>query len=178
MKDVQFISELLIIILMGRVCGFDQANIDFYYAKYDDPFDEDVAYEFDEDNFIATIDKTKKYLIGCEEKGQIITNYAKEFKHFYSLWGVVSLNIKRLPAQEEFIELYCKFMENVERFKNPDFIDSYSSQNGAQGLSNSYKYFNSSIGASTEEPQRIKRHQILLNTLFGVVFKDEDSTID
>ena len=35
MVDVQFISELMLIVLEGRVVGFDQDHLDAMYAKYD-----------------------------------------------------------------------------------------------------------------------------------------------
>ena len=178
MKDVQFISELLIIILMRRICGFNQGNIDSYYADYDDPFDDDFQYDFDDEIFKSRVDETKKYLIECEEKGEIITKYAKDFKHFYSLWATISLNNQRLLPVDEFIETYSNFMEKVERFKDPTFIESYSSDAPEPNLQNSYKYYMASIGANTEEPQRVIRHAILLNTVFGDDIQDEDSAID
>jgi len=178
MKDVQFISELMIIILMKGVCGFDQAKIDSYYAEYDDPFDDDFSYDFNEEIIKSAVDKTKQYLIECEEKGEIITKYAKDYKHFYSLWAVISLNIKRLLPVDQFIATYSDFMNKVERFKDPSFIESYSIDQTDPNLHNSYKYYMASVGANTEEPQRKTRNAILLNTLFSDEIYNEDSAIN
>ncbi len=177
MKDVQFISELLIIILMNDVCGFDQTNIDYHYAMYDDPFDDDFQYEFDEENIRFLFDKTKSYLLECEKAGEIITTYAKDFKNFYSLWAVTILNIDRLLPVEDFISIYSKFMTKVGKFKDPAFIEEYIS-GPSPNLQNNFRYFNANVGANTEEPQRKTRHAILLNIIFGDDMQHEDPTID
>jgi Protein of unknown function DUF262 len=178
MKDVQFISELFIITMIRKVCGFDQANIDNHYATYDDPFDEDFQHDFDEEHIKSVIDTTKNYLIECEKNGEVITKFAKDFKHFYSLWAIVSLNINRLLAVDDFISTYSNFMGKVEHFKDPSFIESYTSGASDPELQNSFRYYSASVGANTEEPQRKIRHAILLNTIFGDDMQDEDSTID
>ena len=76
-------------------------------------------------------------MIECEEKGEIISKYAKDFKHFYSLWAAISLNIHKLPPVETFIKTYSDFMENVECFKDPSFIESYSNSAPDPNLHNS-----------------------------------------
>ena len=178
MKDVQFISELLIIILMHKVCGFDQNNIDYHYATYDDPFCEDFQFDFNEELVRANFDITKHYLIECEKKGEIITKHAKDFRHFYSLWAIIALNNNRLPDVEEFIVKYSEFMEGVEKFKDQNFIDEFTNSEDTSELQGCFKYYRASVGANTEEPQRKTRHAILLNVIFGDSTPDEDSTID
>ena len=43
MADVQFLSELMLVTLEGRIIGFDQDALDEFYAKYDDPLDSEAA---------------------------------------------------------------------------------------------------------------------------------------
>lgn len=178
MKDVQFISELFIILLQNGISGFDQNNIDYFYATYDDPFNEDFQFDFNEDTINSKFSATKTYLLECERNGEIVSKYAKEFKHFYSLWAIITLNIDRLISIEDFIKKYSKFMENVEKYKDQKFIEDQSIEEKNPELKNSFRYYRASIGANTEEPQRKTRNSILLNTIFGDSFLDEDSEIN
>lgn len=49
MKNVQFISELPLILLENKIVGFDQDYLDQMYAKYDEL--EDIEDIFDLDNY-------------------------------------------------------------------------------------------------------------------------------
>jgi hypothetical protein len=91
MRDVQFLSELLIILLKGEVSGFDQNEITEYYADYDDLTDLDVS--FDEEHLKKQFEVAKKYLLELEREASMITKYARDFTNLYSLWGVVSSTI-------------------------------------------------------------------------------------
>lgn len=57
MKDSQFISELLLILLEEKVIGFDQDYLDDSYAKYDNP--EETQFNFPEEEFIQNWNKLK-----------------------------------------------------------------------------------------------------------------------
>ena len=178
MKDVQFLSELLIIILMKDVCGFNQENIDYYYATFDDLNEDDSEHDFSEDDIGTIFSLTKTYLRDCEREHEIITKYAKDFKNFYSLWAVVSLNSNRLLPIDEFALKYSNFMNDVEKFKNDKFLEKFSKRENITELQTNYRYHIANSGASTEEPQRKERHEILQNTIFGDSILDENSTND
>lgn len=176
MKDVQFLSELLIVILMKNVCGFSQENIDYHYATFDDLNEDDSEHDFNEDDIGLIFSKTKIYLRDCEKEYEIITKYARDFKNFYSLWALVALNSHRLLPIKEFSLKYSNFMNDVEQFKNDKFLEDFAKRENIIGLQTNYRYHIANSGASTEEPQRKERHEILQNTIFGDSILDENST--
>ena len=157
MKDVQFLSELLIVVFENKVVGFSQEQITEYYARFEDGEDE-VDWEAERDAVVTKFEKARDYLVELEDKLKVISTQARDFKNFYSLWGLVALNVDKLPVAEEFAEKYLAFMSLVEEVKNDP------QQEITDGLKIPFKYYDASKGASTEEPQRQKRH-VALTTL-------------
>lgn len=60
MKNVQFISELLMIILENKIVGFDQDHINEIYSKYDEIEELQEAGEFSPDDFSEAISNIKE----------------------------------------------------------------------------------------------------------------------
>jgi len=164
MRDVQFLSELLIVLLKGQVGGFDQDEITDYCAKYDDLADLDVP--FDEHGTRARFDNGKKYLLQLEAINHTVTKYADDFTNFYSLWAIVCLNLDKLPTSKEFVAKYSTFMEEVGKYRNEEYFEKV--QKGEVKVTNpeSVKYYRNSTGASTEPPQRQERHRVLTSVVF------------
>lgn len=160
MKDVQFLSELLIVLLKGSVSGFDQNEIDDFYAKYDDPADSGI--EFNEDEVNTNFIQGRRYLIEMEKQGKTITKYATDLKNLYSLWCVIILKKEIMPDSIIFAEKYSKFMDEVNLFKDKDreLMSDIELQ-----FPTSFRYYQNSIGANTEEPQRINRLESLVEAL-------------
>jgi hypothetical protein len=173
MKDIQFISELLMINLKKEVSGFDQGKIDEMYAFYEDPFEENFSVEFNEEEIRNNFELVKSFLLDCEDKGEVVTRFAKDFKNFYSLWGVVALNLNRLPSVDDFIEKYSPFMEMVEKYKEISFLEENREN---PEFEKSYTYYLANIGANTEEPQRNTRNKILNSIIFGDEWSNENTT--
>ncbi len=69
-------------------------------------------------------------------------------------------------------------MENVEKFKNGNFLENFTKGKNIKELQTNYRYHIANSGASTEEPQRKERHEILQHTIFGDSLLDENPTID
>jgi len=159
MRDVQFLSELLIVQLKGQIGGFDQEEITNYCAKYDDLSDLDTP--FDEYSCRADFETVKKYLLELEKIGSIINTYANDFTNLYSLWAILCLNLARLPASNEFAVKYAAFMKEVNKYKNADYFEKAVKGEITPPISESLKYYQNSIGASTELPQREERHRLL-----------------
>ncbi|MFC1591243.1 DUF262 domain-containing protein [Thermodesulfobacteriota bacterium] len=161
MKDIQFISELLIIILKNRTDGFDQDFIDNIYGEYDSI--EDLS-SFSEESFSGTLNLVKNYALLIEEHNSCVTEYAKGFGNFYSLWALISLNKENLPEPDVFANKYFEFMSKVDEFdkdKNPEkFFEEHITD---PSYKEPYKYFMATKGASTEDPQRMDRHESLMN---------------
>jgi len=176
MSDVQFISELLIVQLKGTVGGFDQGEINEFYADYDDPFE--LEHEFDEEKLLTDFERSKAYLLELEEKHKIIDKYAREVKNLYSLWAVVALNLDLLPSIGDFVENYSLFMEEVNLYKDSDYFEKVRDGEKESSFDGSLKYYQESTGATTEAPQRIARHEVLMKLIFGDSNNDEDSEVD
>jgi hypothetical protein len=164
MRDVQFLSELLIILLKGKVSGFDQNEITGYYANYDDLTDLDVP--FDEERLKKQFETAKKYLLDLEREASIITKYARDFTNLYSLWGVVSLHNNRLPNVEEFTNKYSTFMKEVSKYRNEEYQSRVMKGDEEPSFKQSRKYYQNSTGARTEGPQRDERNTALLSVIF------------
>lgn len=164
MRDVQFLSELLIILLKGKVSGFDQNEITEYYADYDDLTDLDIP--FDEEGLKKQFEAAKKYLLELEREASIITKYARDFTNLYSLWGVVSLHSDSLPSVEEFAGKYSNFMEEVNKYRNEEYLSKVMNGDEEPSFKQSHKYYQNSTGARTEGPQRNERNAALLSVIF------------
>ena len=176
MRDVQFISELMIVIFQDSVSGFNQNNIDFHYAKFEDFDDEnnDIDINIDEENFKNKFDETKMFLLDCEKEQNIVTLHSKDFKYFYSLWSCIALNQERLLSSTDFCTKYDEFMTTVEKFIDSDFESSFNSEQANNLHKAAFLYYRNSIGANTEGPQRLSRHQALMTVIFGDSLPDED----
>ena len=162
MKDIQFISELFIIILKNKINGFDQDYIDEIYGKHDSI--EDLA-EFHKDDFIKMVEFGKKYILDMNPKEDSISRYLKTFINFYSFWAFVILNKDRLPKAAEIAKKYLEFMAKVDIISKETDPDEFMKQKGKDKFLEVYKYFRNSVGANTDKSQRELRHEALTNAL-------------
>jgi len=165
MRDVQFLSELLIVILKRDVGGFDQNEINEYYAEYEDPLEAGVP--FSEDDVRWRFGRAKSYLLDLERQASAITKHARDFTNLYTLWGVVACHLETLPSPEDFASSYCAFMEEVERYASEDYMQAVLRHEQTPKSSESLKYYQNSLGASTELPQRQERHNALVQAVLG-----------
>lgn len=155
MKDVQFISELLIYSITREVQGFSQDDIDRFYAEYEDPNEDYPHFNCDEleNEFVEVRD----YLMSMEEENGCVSCYARNYMHFYSLWNLVFSNRDKM-SPSDMANKYASFMsscvkvskEDVER-EDPENFDA----------DNVMKYAAASVGANTEFPQRKARLESL-----------------
>lgn len=161
MKDAQFISELFLIILDGKIVGFDQDYLDEKYSEYDNP-SENVP-GFLEEDFREEVNEVKKYIQDMENKNNCISKYAKTSANFYVLWALIFLN-KSLPEPHILAEKYEAFMTNVEYY-----IKNNSVEGLAKETSDSVtKYYLNSKGANTDYIQRQARLDVLKKEILGI----------
>lgn len=153
MKDVQFISELLLVILENKIVGFDQDYLDDKYAEYDIP--EETVVNFDETGYSERKEYAKNFISEMENTNKAITTFAKTANNFYTLWSLVVLN-HNLPEPNQLSEKYSQFMEVVESLSKSDNPEEMVEQ-GNGGLNLQYLYFKNSRGASTDINQRNER---------------------
>ena len=85
MKDHQFISELLLIVIEQSVHGFDQDWLDESYAKYDAPDDLDSLVAVDTDDVQQRFSQCKDFLRRMEQHNEAVTKYADRLATFYTL---------------------------------------------------------------------------------------------
>ncbi|MGD9506524.1 MAG: DUF262 domain-containing protein [Syntrophobacteraceae bacterium] len=163
MSDVQFLSELLIVLLKGNIGGFDQDEISQYYAEYDDL--SDLTVPFDEERLRVQFAATKEFLLELERHYKTISKYAGDSTNLYTLWAVVALHREDLPEIEVFAEKYSAFMEDVNRYKNAEYLGKVINGEETPTDERSLKYYQNSVGARTEPPQRTERESILLQVL-------------
>ena len=76
MTDVQFISELMAVVLRGRPLGFGQDELSEIYAEFDDLDEHD---DFSEDNFDERFNGAKLTLLAMEDAANAVTTWAKGF---------------------------------------------------------------------------------------------------
>ncbi len=163
MKNVQFVSELLLIIIEKNVCGFDQDHLDEQYALLDS-LEENES--FDEDEYNTEKKRVKKILAEMEAHNGCVTNHARTAFNLYSLFALVALE-PSLPAAVELAVSYNSFMETVEVFRNAEEPEELVNdpQKPVAHWDVAYTYFLNTKGANTEEPQRKARLTALQTAL-------------
>ncbi len=171
MKDVQFLSEIFLVILEGKIVGFDQDYLDDKYAEYDSP--EESAPNFSEEEFSTKVNRIKNYFSQMEAHNSCITTHAKSFINFYSIWSVVALNLDQLPQAKKLAARYSNFMERVAiiaGYKPEDIVTTAEDTKFREP----YNYLVNSKGAATDFTPRENRNSALKNDL-GI--KNEDTAI-
>lgn len=157
MKDIQFVSELLLVVIEGDIRGFSQEVLDAKYAAYDDP--ETGVFEFSKEDFESSLHDTKEILELFEKTNAAVTKHAKSFSHFYTLWSCVALNLDAIKGNERSIaEKYDTFMTEVK--------DASKDETGSHEKP-VLDYVNNSVGASTDLKQRTQR-MVALKTALGL----------
>lgn len=157
MKNVQFVSELLMIIIENNIIGFDQDHIDSIYAKYDDEEELNESGEFSTEEFANRLNDIKSFLLGMEAHNSSVTNYAAgSNNNFYTLWAYIQLNNPTDIVQTA--ERYAEFMDKVKKVKEL--------QAEATPVEESVLvYFSNSTGAVTDFTQRNNRLIALTQSL-------------
>lgn len=159
MMDVQFISELIALILQGKPNGFSQDDLDDLYAAYDDL---DELPDFDLQAFDDQMELGKSTLVAMERRNRSVTEIARTFTHIYSLWGVL-ITADLLPDVELLADRYQAFMAKVEKLA--DLGPGMALPDGDYERAAAYR--EASRGASTEPAQRLARHTILGDELLA-----------
>lgn len=167
MADVQFLSELLIVVFKQDVSGFDQEEIDSFYANFEIPEESRLEVKCTQDEAIKTFGKTRKLLVEAEEEHSVVSTYAKAFKDFYSLWSIVATNPKDVKNASVFAPKYLDFMKKVEEIASRDDLGSISEEKLDVGSILPFNYHQNNIGASTDYRQRASRHKSLSEYILG-----------
>jgi hypothetical protein len=167
MKDVQSISELLIVLLKNHVVGYDQDALDDIYAEYDSP--QETVLNFDEKEFKAKLRFTEDYIMKMEAHNGAVTEYAKGVGNFYSLWAFIALNQPYLAIPEITAERYSGFMATVATLSKEKDIINFSRAKENETYSMAYDYLRNSVKRSSDREQREERNRILANILLSPI---------
>jgi hypothetical protein len=163
MKDVQFISELLLVLLKRKVEGFDQEALDEACAYYDAP--EETVADFDRSEIAQRFNDAKQYIRRMDQENECVQAFATSSINFYSLWSWVAL-ADPLPEVADAAKRYKDLMTAVEKLRDqPDLAALQETQMDIAYSGEAFKYELNSRGASTEPPQRVSRHEVLLAVL-------------
>ncbi len=157
MKNVQFISELLMVVLNEKIIGFDQSEIDKTYATYDDIEELIETGLFELDDFIIKINNLKKFILDANNHNDNLIKFiGGSNNNFYTLFSYIVIN--NPPDPNLFADSYVVFMDLVSTVKEK--LDQGQEVNG-----DALRYFNNSKGASTDLFQRTERLNALANSI-------------
>lgn len=181
MKDVEFISVLMLVLLERDFVGFPQSSIDDLYAKYDfDPKElpetdfemgpredqDDPEWDFTKaklDGFKQAFDLCVEKLVEMEKHNKCISAFRRRIAtDLYSLWAALALDQDvQSIASDVLAQKYSAFMENVyaaiEATRKTEPLDGFDEE--------VREYYFNSVGAATEPEQRSKRHSALVSVL-------------
>ena len=164
MKDVQFLSELFLILIDGNITGFDQDYIDEKYAEYDTPSETQV--DFSEEVFTEQLEKIKNYLIEMENINSCITKHAKTFGSFYTLWAAISLHFIDNKSPADLSKSYVEFMQKVNEIAGQENLEAFfQEKNKDPSYAEPFRYYHNAMGASTDFTQREQRYDALIKGL-------------
>ena len=181
MKDVEFVSMLMLVILEQAFVGFPQYRIDNLYAKYDFELEElpdtegDIVLNEDEveafpgitqqtvKHFETEFERCRSIVQAMEEHNKCITNHKRRITtDLYSIWAALALdaNVQELPVQK-LAERYGAFIAQIDV--------AYELNRKGEPIDNLTPdvqlYFGNSTGAATEVDNRSKRHSALVKFL-------------
>jgi len=160
MRDVQFLSELLIAVVKRDVVGFDQGMIDDFTAKYHAATNDDEDNDVDQstEDLAARFYGVKRRLSVVLDHEGDITNYTKQFGHLYSLWALLCSHGEH-ETPPDFAARYLDFMRLVNDVQETAEVPPEGTGDHV------WHYAINSRGASTDLFQRRARHDALRSLL-------------
>lgn len=152
MRNVQFISELLLIILEQKIVGFSQDYLDEMYARYD--FPEETADNFDLEAYSVKKERIKEIINAMNQVNGCIETYGKTANNLHTLWALIALQGDKITNTNAFATNYALFMEGVQMFVAAQTAEDATPGDGAE---HQFSYYLNSRGAATDLPQRNNR---------------------
>lgn len=169
MADVQFLSELLMVIVKNKIVGFDQDDIDQFYADYDNPDEAPAPVNTDEVSDRFTL--LRSFIVGMVERAPETKVPIRTFANFYTLWCYLALSNLNLDSENDpqnFAPLYMRFMERVAEFNGNPLRQVREDGPDAQLDRAAAVYSVNASGASTDEAPRVARLRALRDGLQAI----------
>ncbi|WCJ62731.1 DUF262 domain-containing protein [Agrobacterium tumefaciens] len=172
MKDEEFISILMLVILEKDFVGFPQDSLNLLYAKYDKITSEDDEPEY-EDFYFTDDDaqtakqnfKSVKEILRCiEKKNHLLTSKffrKKTTTHIYSLWCYFTFN-EIWTYEDSYADKLASFFEKLEIASNKPSTEYGPLVSSDSSYNYVISYLDNSTGAATEVLQRRARHDALV----------------
>lgn len=160
MQDIQFLSELMFLLIHRQIAGFDQDRLNEDYARYDQPDELDPP--FDTEQFNTDFARLAGYVGDLEGQHKVVTTYATALSHLYSLWAYLAL-LPQLPELDAFAAQYGSFMNEVLMLHEEDVFGVEARDETFYGAV--VEYFLASRGASTDLSPRMRRQGALAQAL-------------
>lgn len=171
MKDVEFISILMLIVLEKNFVGFPQEALSELYLKYDkiiqdgeEPELEDFIFTQDfAEAAVTRFNLIKSFMKEIEDKTSLLSSTffkKKNTTHLYSLWAYFALN-QVSHINNELIEKIYDFFNKLELVSNKDSTEYSELINENNLYSYVIEYYEHTYGASTEITPRQKRHDAI-----------------
>jgi len=154
MKNVQFIAELLLIVLDKKIVGFSQDYLDEMFAKFDSV--EEAIDGFDEEEYKLEKNRIKTYISKMEAHNSCVSNFATTANNLYVLWALIALNKNNLPLENVLAESYFDFMQAVDILSDTS-AEELIHEEERTDLEQHFVYYYNSKGASTDLNQRNNR---------------------
>ena len=149
MKDHQFISELLLVVIEKNIHGFDQDWLSERYALYDMPEDSDAEVSIDTEKVQDRFAECREFIREMNQNDECVRKFADTFASFYSLWSWVALK-RQAQSAIATAATFEAFMKDVESLSPSKTALEYSML---------------LRGASTDEEPRSARLKILESVL-------------
>jgi hypothetical protein len=166
MQDVQFISELILVLLEGKQAGFDQDHLDAAYADYEAQ-PEEIPH-LSEEKILKKLALIKKCLLQMNEVNSVITEHATGFGHFYTLWSTFALWPKKnLPTAKILAERYKRFMDKVVQLASQKDVDEFLKKQKGDSYKLPHQYHMNTLGPNTDLSPREKRRTALTAALLA-----------
>jgi hypothetical protein len=163
MADVQFLAELLIVVIKKDVVGFDQDTIDSCYAEYDDP-DEALMVETT-DEIEQRFTSAKRFMRDMLQGDGATRLYLKTLANSYSLWSWIALNPDKATDATSLAPKYVSFMTRVADFQKAPLLGIDSNPASRDFDASAARYAANLVGATTDAGPRRERLNALAQGL-------------
>jgi hypothetical protein len=159
MADVQFLSELMLVAVTSEIHGFDQRELDRFYAEFDDP--DVMELKLTTDEMEANFNRAKLKMRQMVESEPLVRDFLKSLANIYSLWTYLTVCAADDSDTVGLVRRYLRFMRRVQEFQqNP--LRQIGVDPEIQPLEEAAnRYAVNLSGASTDETPRRARHEAL-----------------
>ncbi|MFO1078007.1 MAG: DUF262 domain-containing protein [Planctomycetota bacterium] len=163
----QTLSEFLLVVLEGKVLGFDQDALDAFYAQYDDFDDEDQERRMTQAEFNTAFRDAKDRLMQIEAVNQAVSRHASAIANIYTIWCAVALHGAEIAQIPDAAVRYDDFMGNVGAVATEAATDATLARLNTPQYAHAITYWQHLRGANTDLGPREQRLAALMSALRG-----------